>query len=87
MTRRGELLGIAILCVPVVALLCIIILGGLLALSEPPRDDTDQPDNKAPRSGIQPHTDAATGCQYLSTPLGGITPRLDAHGQQLGCRR
>ena len=30
-------------------------------------------------------TDYGTGCQYLVTFLGGITPRLDASGKQV-CR-
>lgn len=38
------------------------------------------------RSGVDVVTDAATGCQYLRTPGGGITPRVDATGKQLGCR-
>lgn len=59
----------------------------LCVLFDWPRDDTDPPASDAPRSGMQPHTDAATGCQYLSTPLGGITPRLDANGQHRGCRQ
>lgn len=46
------------------------------------RDDTDG----ISRSGMKPHTDNATGCQYLSVPGGGITPRLDGNGQHRGCR-
>jgi hypothetical protein len=48
------------------------------------RDSSDGPHD---RSGLIPHTDAFTGCQYLSKPLGGITPRMDANGRQVGCRR
>ena len=44
-----------------------------------PRDDTDG-DN---RSGMGLHTDARTGCQYLSVPFGGITPRLGPNGEHL----
>lgn len=29
------------------------------------------------RSGMSLHTDALTGCQYLSVPGAGLTPRLD----------
>lgn len=47
------------------------------------RDDTDG----AERSGMKPHVDAATGCQYLSVAGGGITPRLNADGQHMGCRQ
>jgi len=35
------------------------------------------------RSGLKPHVDALTGCQYLSTPRGGLYPRLDENGQPL----
>lgn len=48
------------------------------------RDSTDGewPD----RSGIRPRTDALTGCQYLETGDGGITPRVDGSGHHLGCK-
>lgn len=35
------------------------------------------------RSSLKLHTDAMTGCQYLSTSGGGITPRLDSQGKQI----
>jgi hypothetical protein len=35
------------------------------------------------RSGLKPATDALTGCQYLKTWSGSITPRLDANGKQV----
>lgn len=38
------------------------------------RDDTDPKNGK---SGLIILTDYKTGKQYLSTPLGGITPRLE----------
>lgn len=45
------------------------------------RDDTDPPGG---HSELVPRTDAATGCQYLTTPFGlGITPRLDSNGKQV----
>lgn len=31
--------------------------------------------------------DPETGCEYLAICNGGITPRLDAYGQHMGCRR
>lgn len=34
------------------------------------------------RSGLGLHTDAMTGCQYLSRS-GGLTPRLDAKGNHI----
>lgn len=48
-----------------------------------PKDSTNPVDG---RSGLRPHIDALTGCQYLSGQEGGITPRLDASGKQI-CRR
>lgn len=42
----------------------------------------DSTDGEA-RSGMRLHTDALTGCQYLSNPQGGITPRLNQNGQHL----
>lgn len=48
------------------------------------RDSTDFAEG--PRSGMRLHTDAFTGCQYLSFPSGGVTPRLTTTGGHLGCR-
>lgn len=45
------------------------------------KDDTDSPDGK--RSGLTVYTDHKTGCQYLGTILGGITPRLDKEGKPI----
>jgi hypothetical protein len=50
------------------------------------RDDTD-PGAWGARSGLVPSTDAATGCQYLRTSGGGITPRLTQEGKHKGCRQ
>lgn len=44
------------------------------------RDSTDTATN---RSGMRLYTDAATGCQYLGQPQGGLTPRLDESGRQV----
>lgn len=47
------------------------------------RDDTDGSE----RSGLKLHTDHGTGCQYLSTIGGGITPRVSADGAtHYGCK-
>lgn len=35
------------------------------------------------RSGLRLHTDNLTGCQYLSAPSAGLTPRLNRDGKQL----
>lgn len=43
------------------------------------RDVTDGKE----RSGLGLRTDAQTGCQYLVSPWGGITPRLDRDGKHL----
>lgn len=53
----------------------------LFAYKHSPMDDTDPPDG---RSGMNLHTDAMTGCQYLSR--GSLTPRLDADGKHI-CNR
>ncbi len=34
-------------------------------------------------SGVIPRTDSLTGCQYLETSGGGITPRLDREGRHI----
>lgn len=47
------------------------------------RDDSDEPGWFGNRSGIKPVTDNLTGCQYLITSEGGITPRLDADGKHV----
>lgn len=46
-----------------------------------PTDSTDY--SRTDRSGLKLHTDAMTGCQYLSTSGGGITPRLDNRGHHV----
>ena len=43
------------------------------------RDDTDGES----RSGLRLRTDARTGCQYLESTSGGLTPRLDRGGQHI----
>lgn len=50
-----------------------------LDASEYGRDNTDG----KTRSNMHLHTDALTGCQYLSVFGGGITPRLDSSGKQI----
>ena len=47
------------------------------------RDDSDGIDGE--RSGMSVHTDALTGCQYLSTPSGGVITRRDGAGRHVGC--
>lgn len=38
------------------------------------------------RSGLGLHTDNFTGCQYLSSPHGGLVPRFDSTGKHI-CNR
>ena len=49
------------------------------------RDSTDQSD-WGYRSNLVIRTDALTGCEYLATSGGGLTPRIDGKGRQLGCK-
>lgn len=35
------------------------------------------------RSGLALRTDAQTGCQYLASPWGGLTPRVDRAGKHI----
>lgn len=44
------------------------------------RDATDPP---AGRSDMRIMTDHQTGCQYLMSARGGLTPRLDENGRQM----
>ncbi len=45
-----------------------------------PQDDTDSYGN---RSGLGLRRDHGTGCQYLESRFGGLTPRLGADGRQI----
>ena len=60
--------------------------GAVLLASQPvrPLDDSDAPDGT--RSGMRPLTDHLTGCQYLASGFGGITPRIDGQSHHVGCR-
>jgi hypothetical protein len=61
--------------------LCVFILLLKLAWAVLPigRDDTDGD----ARSGLKLRTDARTGCQYLESRGGGLTPRLDRNGRHV----
>jgi hypothetical protein len=52
-------------------------------MPKPDRDVTDPPRG---RSGLSLRIDHETGCQYLTAPLGAITPRLNGQGQHMGCK-
>jgi hypothetical protein len=58
-------------------------LTGILLWLFMPYDDTDP---QAGRSGLMVYTDAKTGCQYLRASGGGITPRMQGDGKQVGCK-
>jgi len=47
---------------------------------QPEKDSTDPIDG---HSGLSIKVDAMTGCQYLTTTDGGLTPRMDKSGAQL----
>jgi hypothetical protein len=47
------------------------------------RDDSD---TTTSRSNLAVRTDALTGCQYLESKNGLLSPRLRGAGQQVGCR-
>lgn len=53
----------------------------LIALAFNPVDNSDV--DRWNRSEMRIHTDALTGCQYLSTRQGSITPRLHSDGVQV----
>ncbi|MBZ9649414.1 hypothetical protein K9B33_17910 [Sphingobium sp. 3R8] len=50
-------------------------------ISPPARDATDPP--SGPRSGMRLRTDNGTGCQYLETKGGALSPRLGSDGKQV----
>jgi len=50
-----------------------------------PKDDSDPP-GRGERSGMGVHTDALTGCQFLSHRNGGLIERRNGRGEHLGCR-
>lgn len=51
------------------------------AIVPPARDATDPPSGA--RSGVRLRTDSGTGCQYLETKGGAITPRMGRDGRQM----
>lgn len=62
--------------------IALVVLGVVRLFGPPwPVDDTDL--SERVRSGMRPLTDYSTGCQYLTTIRGGITPRLDPAGRPI----
>lgn len=48
-----------------------------------PRIERDATDSETDRSNLGLRIDHGTGCQYLVTSLGGITPRLGSDGRHV----
>ncbi len=46
------------------------------------RDSTDAP-GRGGRSGLTLYVDHGTGVEYVSTIMGGLTPRVDAQGRPM----
>ncbi len=65
--------------------LIIYVLSGALSIGGFVRDNTDNPESWLP-SGMRLHKDNLTGCEYLGGKNGGLTPRLNKDGEQVGCR-
>lgn len=63
--------------------LIIMALSFLYNLTPLGKDDTDKPGWGGGRSGVKLIIDHATGCHYLQTKDGGITPRLDYEGKPI----
>lgn len=63
---------------------CLLLLWAVGKIWPADRDSTDPLDGE--RSGMRLYTDAQTGCQYLATPGGSLTPRLSATGEHV-CER
>lgn len=61
------------------AVVVIVIVAGI-SMHRPPRDNSDPVGG---RSNMSVLTDALTGCQYLATQRGGITPRMDSDNKQV----
>ena len=62
------------------AVLVSIVIVAAMSMGRPPRDNSDPIGG---RSNMSVLTDALTGCQYLATQRGGITPRMSADNKQV----
>lgn len=65
--------------------LAVLIASIIIELTTLGRDSTDNPKAWTKRSNVTIVTDYATGCQYLKSSAGGLTPRLAKDGTQLSC--
>ena len=73
----GFLFGLGCIAAYVSVLVTLVLLNAFLF----GRDDTDPPTGA--RSRLDLHIDNRTGCHYLSTHKGGLTPRLGADGKHI----
>ena len=62
------------------AAVVVIAVVSFLSMHQTPRDNSDPIGG---RSNMSVLTDALTGCQYLATQRGGITPRMGADNKQV----
>lgn len=51
-----------------------------------PRDDSDEPVKNGKVSEMKVRIDYLTGCNYLESSNGSLTPRRNALGYQVGCK-
>lgn len=77
----GFLFGLGCIAAYVFVLVTLVLLNAFLF----DRDDTDPPTGARSQLGL--HIDNRTGCHYLSTHKGGLTPRLDANGRHICDKR
>lgn len=61
--------------------ICLLLLWAVGKIWPADRDSTDP--TEGDRSGMRLYTDTQTGCQYLATPGGSLTPRLSATGEHI----
>lgn len=64
----------------------VVVVVALIGISPLGRDDSD-PGFWGTRSNVAVRIDHKTGCEYLEGRNGGLTPRLDVDGGQMGCKR
>ena len=62
----------------IISILFILIITIIISI---PIDSTDM--SKSNRSGMSLYIDNLTGCHYLSTLFGGLTPRMDRNGNHI----
>lgn len=85
-SHRGASILCGCACAAILGLLAASAMGWVdLTAPESIRGTRDLPPRTAPEPlSVMIWTDALTGCEYLTTTEGGITPRFD-HNGQTGC--